>query len=48
MGKDSSATGRREEFTIEENERLIGFEADHCKYGHLWGITFVKGALYND
>ncbi|MFN9898309.1 MAG: hypothetical protein ACK55Z_05820 [bacterium] len=48
MGKDTSATGRREVFEIEDHERLIGFEADHCKYGHLWGITFVKWALYTD
>ena len=48
MGKGSSGTGRRETFEIGPSERLIGFEADYCKQGHLWGITFLKWTIYSD
>jgi hypothetical protein len=42
IGEDSWATGRKETFEIGENERLIGFEADHCAEGQIYGLTLVK------
>ncbi len=39
---DRLKTGRREIFLIDEGERLIGFEADICQHGNLWGLTFIK------
>ena len=42
MGDDNHANGRKKTFEIKDDERLIGFEADHDVQGMLRGLTFVK------